>query len=62
MSRPILIVLSSVVAFNCLCVFTIADILNGTIKESRHREEMLFQEVKNLDVLTSILTDQVKNR
>ena len=32
--------------------------LNNDIKESRHREELLYQECKNLDYEISVLTTQ----
>lgn len=36
--------------------------LDEGIKESRHREDLLYQEVKNLDYITSILTEQFKDK
>lgn len=36
--------------------------LNSEITESRHREELLYQECKNLDYEVSVLTESIKEK
>lgn len=61
MSKAILIFLFFVAVFDFSSVFTIAEVLKRNIKESRHREELLYKEVKNLDYEISVLTELQRN-
>lgn len=63
--RDIFLILSLIISIMSITILTVPVTekfyqLTNDVRESRHREELLYQECKNLDYEISILTTAIK--